>query len=77
MSSNQKSGYEIRADLLGLASGVLEQNRSLFETKYYMQLEQARDKSSIPYPEGASIAISPQDIIAAARQFNEFVNEKV
>lgn len=76
MSTNGKSGYEIRADLLGLASGVLQQNRQQHESKYHCMLETVQDKSSITYPEVALAAITAQDIISAAKQFNEFVNEK-
>lgn len=72
MSNQGKSGFEIRADLLGQAQGLLEGN-------YYREVDSINahndnfpnDKKSLPLRE-----IVGEDVIQVARQLNEFVNEK-
>ena len=70
--SNNKSGFEIRADLLNQAQGLLEGN-------YWREVDSINahnenfpnDKKSLPLRE-----IVGDDVITVARQLNEFVNEK-
>ena len=69
-----KSGFEIRADLLSQAQGLLEQNAQREVDAHYFAVDQAGDEASlISLP---VIQITPEDIIETARQFNAFVNEK-
>ena len=72
--SDNKSGFEIRADLLSQAQGLLEQNAQREGDAHYFAVDQAGDEASlISLP---VIQITPEDIIETARQFNVFVNEK-
>ena len=69
-----KSGFEIRADLLSQAQGLLEQNAQREVDAHYFAVEQSGDEASvISFP---VIEITPEDIIATARQFNTFITEK-
>ena len=72
--SDSKSGFEIRADLLSQAQGLLEMNAQRELDAAYFAIDQAGDEASlISLP---VIEITPEDIIETARQFNVFVNEK-
>jgi len=72
MTNSQKSGYEIRADLLSLAEGVLTNNIENERTTIYMWNENhPESKKELPLR-----TIAVQDIIEVAKQFNDFVNEK-
>ena len=70
--SDNKSGFEIRADLLNQAQGILMDN-------YHRQVDAIRehnehfpnDKKPLP-----TVSINAQDVIDTARQLNEFVTEK-
>ena len=70
--SQPKSGFEIRADLLNQAQGILMDN-------YHRQVDAIRehnenfpnDKKPLP-----TMSINAQDVIDTARQLNEFVTEK-
>ena len=69
-----KSGFEIRADLLSQAQGLLEMNAQREIDACYFAIDQASDEASlISLP---VIEITPEDIIETARQFNAFVTEK-
>ena len=71
--SDSKSGFEIRADLLSQAQGLLEMNAQREIDAGYFAIDQAGDEASlISLP---VIQITPEDIIETARQFNVFVNE--
>ena len=73
-SYGTKSGFEIRADLLSQAQGLLEQNAQRELDAAYFAVNQAGDEASlISLP---VIQITPEEIIETARQFNVFVNEK-
>tara|TARA_B100000029_G_scaffold419334_2_gene424806 strand:- start:409 stop:645 length:237 start_codon:yes stop_codon:yes gene_type:complete len=77
--SEQKSGFEIRADLLNQAQGILQDNRSMKMDWYHNQVMRAQDNKDVAwpeYPQEALAPITPQDVIAVAKQFNEFVNQK-
>ena len=70
--SNGKSGFEIRADLLNQAQGLLEGN-------IYRDNESIdRHNENFPNdkkPLGNQV-VSTEDVISTARLHNEFVNEK-
>ena len=69
-----KSGFEIRADLLSQAQGLLEMNAQREIDACYFAIDHAGDESSlVSLP---VIEITPQEIIETARQFNTFINEK-
>ena len=70
--SDSKSGFEIRADLLNQAQGLLEGNYQREVDAIYLHNDNfPNDKKSLPLRE-----IVGEDVIAVARQLNEFVNEK-
>ena len=70
--SDNKSGFEIRADLLNQAQGLLEGNYQREVDAIYLHNDNfPNDKKSLPLRE-----IVGEDVIAVARQLNEFVNEK-
>jgi hypothetical protein len=72
MSTNNKSGFEIRADLLSQAEGLLTSN-------YHREIDAIHahndnfpnDKKPLPLRE-----ITGEEVIRVARQLNEFVVEK-
>ena len=72
MSNNNKSGFEIRANLLNQAQGLLEGN-------IYRDNESIdRHNENFPndkQPLGNQV-VSTEDVISTARLLNEFVNEK-
>lgn len=72
MTYQGKSGYEIRADLLSLAEGILNSNIDKeFQTIYEWNNNHPESKKDLPLR-----SISARDVIETARQFNDFVNEK-
>jgi hypothetical protein len=74
-SYGTKSGFEIRADLLNQAQGLLEQNAQRELDAAYFALNKA-DESEVSLISLPVIEITPEEIIETARQFNSFVNEK-
>ena len=69
-----KSGFEIRADLLSQAQGLLEQNAQRKVDAYFAAVEQSTTRPvDIKYPE---LEITTNEVIETARQLNTFVNEK-
>jgi len=70
--SNNKSGFEIRADLLSQAQGILECNlqRKTDAIREYNGYHPEEPK------ELPSDTIDTNDVIAAARELYEFVNDK-
>ena len=77
--SDNKSGFEIRADLLNQAQGILQDNRCMKMDWYHNQVARAQDNKDVSwpeYPQEALAQITAQDVIAVAKQFNEFVNQK-
>ena len=70
--SEQKSGFEIRADLLGQAQGLLEENiRRKNEAVYLHNENHPDDKRSL-----LTTQITAQDVIAVAQELNGFVTQK-
>lgn len=72
MSNTSKSGFEIRADLLNQAQGLLEGN--IFRTNEAI-VEHNNNFPNDRKPYGNQF-VSTEEVIAVARQLNEFVNEK-
>ena len=70
--SDSRTGYEIRADLLSQAEGILSQNYQREVDAIYAHNDTfPNDKKPLPLRE-----ITGEEIIATARQLNEFVTEK-
>jgi len=70
--SDNKSGYEIRADLLNQAQGILTDNyQREVEAIHTHNDAFPNDKKPLPLRE-----ITGEEIIMTARQLNEFVIEK-
>lgn len=70
MANTSRNGYEIRADLLGLAKQIAEFNYSIKYNEYETSVRKDGDQvvSEFKYP-----SIQAEDIIATAQKFNEFV----
>lgn len=72
MSNSGKSGFEIRADLLSQAEGLIVLNYQREVDAVYMHNENfLNDKKPLPLRE-----ITGEEVIQTARQLNEFVIEK-
>ena len=69
--SNSKSGFELRTDILGMAVGLLENNREQTIHSFYSIPEEDRKGDRAPV-----IAISTDEVIATAQELYTFVNEK-
>ena len=70
--ANGKSGYEIRADLLSMAQGILYDNlQRKIDATYNHNDNHPDDKKPIP-----NKSIDAQEIIAVAAELNEFVIAK-
>ncbi len=67
MGDKNKSGYELRTDLLGMAIGIVDQRTArLFENEHLK-------------PEGQRQAVAPfttEDVIAEAQKLYNFVQSK-
>tara|TARA_B100000131_G_scaffold278749_1_gene283469 strand:+ start:267 stop:470 length:204 start_codon:yes stop_codon:yes gene_type:complete len=67
MGDKNKSGYELRTDLLGMAIGIVDQKtQRLFENEHLK-------------PEGQRNAVDPfttEDVIAEAQKLYDFVQSK-
>ena len=72
--SDSKSGFEIRADLLSQAQGLLEMNAQREVDAVHFAVDQAGDDATILSLPG--VEITAEQIIDTARQLNSFVNEK-
>ena len=72
MSNHTKSGFEIRADLLSQAQGILEGNIQREENSVYSHNE--------VHPENKKVikahSITTSDVINVAKELYEFVNQK-
>ena len=72
MSNSGKSGFEIRADLLSQAQGILQDNHQRKVDAVFMHNDSfPNDKKPMP-----TTSISASDVIAVAQELNEFVNQK-
>lgn len=67
MGDKNKSGYELRSDLLGMAIGILEsRNARIFENEHLK-------------PEGQRNAVNPyatEDVLIVAEKLYDFVQKK-
>ena len=70
MANTTRNGYEIRADLLGLAKQIAEFNYQIKFNEYEMSSKKDGDQvvTEFKFP-----AISAEDIIDNAKKFNDFV----
>jgi len=68
---SNKSGFELRTDILGMAQGLLEGNRDQQIGQFYSVHEDDRRGQKAPV-----IEINTNDVIKVARELYEFVNEK-
>ena len=71
MSNNNKTGFELRTDLLGMAIGLLENNREQLVNQFYSKPEKVREGETLPV-----IEISPEQVIAEAENLYNFVTTK-
>ena len=72
MSNTPKSGFEIRADLLNQSQGILEGNYQREVDAIHTHNDSfPNDKKPLPLRE-----IMGEEVIAVARQLNEFVTDK-
>ena len=46
--SNNKNGFELRTDLLGMAIGLLENNREQVVNQFYSKSEKVREGELLP-----------------------------
>ena len=69
--SNSKSGFELRTEILGMAMGMLEENRSQVANQFYAQTEEQREGKVLPI-----IEITPEQVIDQAGKLYEFVTVK-
>ena len=72
MSSGNKSGFEIRADLLGQAQGILQDNIQRREAEVFSH------NDSFPTDKKPLVAevITAQDVISVAKELYDFVNQR-
>ena len=68
---SNKSGFELRTDILSMAQGILTENREQRNQQFYSRPEKDRKGEVMPL-----IEISAEDVIAEARKLYAFVNEK-
>lgn len=71
MSTGNKSGFEIRADLLQQAEGLLVTNHQRQIDAIIYNNEFSETKTEVPI-----FTVSATDVIATARELYEFVNDK-
>jgi hypothetical protein len=70
--SQPKSGFEIRANLLSQAQDLLTANIDReYQTVYEWNSHNPGNEKELPLK-----AVNAEDVIAVAKQLNEFVNEK-
>ena len=72
----EKSGYEIRAELLKLANEVINSNNCQISNKYYEDKFKAEQsgKELLDYP-AKDLQISSEQVINLANKFNDFVSD--
>ena len=67
---SNKTGFELRTEILGMAMGLLEENRNQDVNSFYSIPEDDRTGKSAPV-----IYISPEEVIGQAKKLYEFVTE--
>lgn len=68
---SNKSGFELRTDILGMAMGLLENNREQVMNAHFQLPDEVRKVDECPI-----INITTDEVIAEAKKLYEFVNEK-
>ena len=68
---SNKSGFELRTEILGMAAGLCEGNRDAKIQSFYSIPEEDRKGERHPV-----IEISSEQVIAEAQKLYAFVNEK-
>ena len=69
--SNSKSGFELRTDILGMAMGLLENNREQVMNAHYQLPDEVRKAEDCPV-----IKVTTEEVINTAQELYAFVNEK-
>lgn len=69
---SNKSGFELRTEILSMAQGILENNREQKNNQFYSRPEEDRRGEVMPL-----IQITSEQVIEEARKLYSFVNEKV
>ena len=75
MSNSNKSGFEIRADLLGQAQGILEGNLQR-ETEAVLYNNDIAGKEMAICIDLSKQVIDTADVIRTAKELYDFVNDK-
>ena len=75
MSNSNKSGFEIRADLLGQAQGILEGNLQR-ETEALLYNNDIAGKDMAICIDLSKQVIDTADVIRTAKELYDFVNDK-
>lgn len=68
---SNKSGFELRTDILGMASSLLESNRHQHTNQFFALSDEDRAGKTAPVME-----ITAEEVIRVARELYDFVNEK-
>ena len=68
---SNKSGFELRTDILGMAQSILIENRDQQTNAFYALSDQDKVGKTAPV-----ITITSDDVIEEARKLYEFVNDK-
>ena len=71
MSDSKKSGYQLRADMLGMAQGIVHESGNRLESNEHFLAE--NDKS---YHRKPIAPYTTEDIIAEAEKLYAFVQKK-
>ena len=72
MSNHTKSGFEIRANLLLQAQGILEGNIQRQNDSIYSHNEVHTENKKVLKAQ----SVTTSDVISVAKELNEFVNQK-
>ena len=67
---SNKSGFELRTEILGMAMGLLEENRAQTTNQFYATEVEQRGSKKLPI-----IEITPEQVISQAEKLYEFVKE--
>ena len=71
MSDKNKSGYELRTDLLGMAMGILESRNARKESNEHFKAENGNGYQRQPIE-----PYTADDVISEAEKLYEFVQKK-
>lgn len=69
---SNKSGFELRTDILSMAQSVLMENRDQVMNAHFQLPDAVREAKECPI-----ITITSEQVIEEARKLYAFVNEKV